>query len=164
MKQLFLKSLSVFFAVMLFGIQTFAFTLKASSPITKSEIQSVSEFDDSEIYGAFAGITDLDQYLAMNNGKTYSEVSQDNSALLTGVSSTTSLPLSAASGELALGIPSFLWGCAFGWVGLLIVYLVTDKDKEQTRKALWGCVVGTVIQVGLYIAVFATASTNTVTY
>jgi hypothetical protein len=161
MKQLILKSFSVFFAVMLFGMQTFAFTLKASTPITKSEIQSVSEFDESEIYDAFAGTSDLDQYLALNVGKTYSEVSQDNGELLAGVSSSTSLPLSASAGELALGIPSFLWGCVFGWVGLLIVYLVTDKDKEQTKKALWGCIVGTIVSVGLYIAVFATASTTT---
>ena len=157
MKQLILKSLSVFFAMLLFGVQTFAFTLKASSPITKNEIQSVTEFDDSEIYDAFASITDLDQYLALNNGKTYYDVSLDNSLLLNGISSNTLLPLSASSSELALGIPSFLWGCVFGWVGLLIVYLVTDNDKGQTKKALWGCIANGVVVVVYVMITFISA-------
>jgi len=135
-------------------MQTFAVAIKASSSITKIEIQSVAEFDDSEIYSAFAGVSELDEYLAMNNGKSYSEVSQNNSALLNGVSSTTTLPLSASPDNLALGIPSFLWGCVFGWVGLVIVYLVTE-NKEQTKKALWGCIASTVVTVGLYIVLFA---------
>ena len=52
-------------------------------------------------------------------------------------------------------IASFLWGCAFGWVGLLIVYLVTDNDKEQTKKALWGCLAN-----GVAIVVYATIIFN----
>jgi hypothetical protein len=157
MKQLVLKSLSVFFAFMLFGVQTFAFTLKSSSAITKSEIQSVSEFDDSEIYDAFAGIADLEQYLANNSGKTYSEVNQDNSLLLNGVSSTTSLPLNASGDQRALGIPSFLWGCVFNVVGILIVYLVTD-DTTQTKQALYGCLVGTAVWVILNFTAFSSSS------
>lgn len=169
MKKIILKVLCVFFAVLLFGMQTFAFSLKTSSPISKSEIQSVVEFDESEVYAAFAGITDLDQYLALNIGKTYSEVSQDNNALLTGVSSTTSLPLSVSPGELALGIPSWIWGCSFGIIGVLIVYLVTE-DKDQMKKALYGCIAGTVVGVAVYVVIIAgligatAASTNTYTY
>jgi hypothetical protein len=165
MKQLILKSFSVFFALLLFGMQSFALTLKASNstPITTNEIQSVSEFDDSEIYNAFAEVAELDQYLAENAGKTYNEVKLDNSTLLNGISSTTSLPLSASSDELALGIPSFLWGCVFGVVGLLVVYLVCE-NKEQTKKALWGCVVSTVITTALYVVVIAAEVGSTSTY
>ena len=163
MKQFFLKAFSVFFAVLLFGMQTFAFSLKAASPITENEIQAVSTFNDSEIYDAFAGVADLDQYLASNADKTYTEVSKDNSALLTGVSATTSLPVSASSDQEALGIPSFLWGCVFGIIGLLVVYLMTDNNKEQTKKALYGCIVGTVVSIGLYVLVIAAASTSAAT-
>lgn len=49
-------------------------------------------------------------------------------------------------GEPPLGIPSFLWGCILGWIGLLIVYLVSE-DKEETKKALWGCVVGSLVGI-----------------
>jgi len=164
MKQFILKSLSVFFAFLLLGMQSFAFTLKSSNstPLTQNEIQSVSEFDDSEIYNAFAGISDLDHYLAINEGKTYAEVNQENSILLNGISATTSMPLSASSDNLALGIPSFLWGCVFGVVGLLVVYLVCE-DKEQTKKALWGCVASTVVSTALYVLVIA-AEVSTTTY
>jgi hypothetical protein len=157
MKQLILKSLYVFFAVLLFSIQAIAFTLKASSTINRSEIISVSEFDDTEIYEAFAGISELDQYLSINNGKTYFEVSLDNSALLCQISSTTSLPLNNPSGKLALGIPSFLWGCLFNWAGLIIVYLGTDKDKGQTKKALWGCIANEVAIVAYVMITFISA-------
>lgn len=64
-------------------------------------------------------------------------------------------------GEPPLGIPSFLWGCILGWVGLLIVYLISE-DKEETKKALWGCVAATVAWVVFYFAfwgaVFASAA------
>ncbi len=163
MKQFLLKAFSVFFALLLFGMQTFAFSLKASSPITENEIQAVSAFDDAEIYDAFAGMADLDQYLATNTNKTYTDVSKENCALLNGVSATTSLPLSASSDQEALGIPSFLWGCVFGIIGLLVVYLMTDNNKEQTKKALYGCIVGTVVSVGLYVLIFAAAATTSTT-
>jgi hypothetical protein len=164
MKKTILKSFSVFLALLMFSMQTFAYTSKTSTSITKSEIQSVTEFDESEIYAAFADISDLDQYLAQHNDKSYTEVSQENATLLSGISATTTLPFSASSDELVLGIPSFLWGCVFGWVGLLVVYLVLE-NKVQTKKALTGCIVSTVVGVVFYVIVIAAAaSTGTTTY
>ncbi len=159
MKQIILKLFSVFLAVLMFSIQTFAFTSKTSTSITKSEIQSVTEFDESEIYDAFTEVSDLDQYLAQNNDKTYTEISQENATLLNGISSTTTLPFSASSDELVLGIPSFLWGCVFGWVGLLVVYLVLE-NKAQTKKALTGCVVSTIVGIVFYAVVIAAAASS----
>jgi hypothetical protein len=164
MKKTILKSFSVFLALLMFSMQTFAYTSKTSTSITKSEIQSVTEFDESEIYAAFADISDLDQYLAQHNDKSYTEVSQENATLLSGISATTTLPFSASSDELVLGIPSFLWGCVFGWVGLLVVYLVLE-NKVQTKKALTGCIVSTVVGVVFYVVVIAAAaSTGTTVY
>jgi len=159
MKKTLLKSFSVFLALLMFSMQTFAFTSRTSTSITKSEIQSVTEFDESEIYAAFADVSALDQYLAQNNNKSYTEVSQENATLVSGISTTTTLPFSASSDELVLGIPSFLWGCVFGWVGLLVVYLVLE-NKVQTKKALTGCVVSTAVSVVLYIVVIAAAASS----
>lgn len=159
MKKNLLKSFSVFLALLMFSMQTFAYTSRTSTSITKSEIQSVTEFDESEIYAAFADVSDLDQYLAQNNDKSYSEISQENATLVSGISATTTLPFSASSDELVLGIPSFLWGCVFGWVGLLVVYLVLE-NKVQTKKALTGCVVSTVVSVVFYVVVIAAAASS----
>lgn len=165
MKQTIFKSFSVLLAILMFSIQTFAYSSKISSPLTKSEIQTVTEFDDSEIYAAFSEVNDLDQYLSQNENSTYADISREDVSMLTNISATTSLPVSASSDELALGIPSFLWGCVFGIVGVLVVYLMTDNNKEQTKKAFYGCIVGTVVSVVIYVAVFAAAaSTTTTTY
>ena len=49
--------------------------------------------------------------------------------------------------EPALGIPGFWWGCVLGPVGILVVYLVTENDKEEVKKALYGCIVSGVFWV-----------------
>jgi hypothetical protein len=161
MKQMILKSFCIFFAVMMMTMQTFAYSISAANAITQSDIQTITQFNDTEVYDAFAEVSALDQYLTVNEGKTFADITKENSSILNGVSATTSLPLtSPASGETALGIPSFLWGCVLGWVGMLIVYLITE-DKEQTKKALYGCILGTVVEVVIYVVVFAAASTTT---
>jgi len=165
MKQMILKSFCVFLAFMMCTMQTFAFTISSTNSITQSDIQAFSQFEDSEVYAAFSDVTALDQYLSVNADKTFADVSKENSSILNSVSASTSLPLtSTGNDETALGIPSFLWGCVLGWVGMLIVYLVTE-NKEQTKKALWGCLVGTAVEVVLYVVlVAASASTGTSVY
>lgn len=56
--------------------------------------------------------------------------------------------------ELPLNIPAFWWGCFLGGLGILLVYIFTE-DKEQTKKALYGCLtVGGVVAV-IYIVLIA---------
>ncbi len=56
--------------------------------------------------------------------------------------------------EPALGIGGFWWGLILGWVGILIVYLVTE-DKEETKKALYGCIVQGVVGLACYVLYLA---------
>ncbi len=63
---------------------------------------------------------------------------------------------SMADGEHALGIPPFLWGFCLGIAGIAVVYFVTE-DNEQTKKALLGCVISTVVGTVLYFVLFAAA-------
>lgn len=143
------------------SMQSFAFNFKSAVAISDNEIQATTDFNDSEVYEAFADISTLDQYLQSNENKTYSDLETENSTLLNGVSSSTSLPLgSAPSDELALGIPSFLWGCVFGVIGVVVVYLMTDENKDQTKKAFYGCIASTVVGVVFYIVVIAAATTT----
>ncbi len=48
-------------------------------------------------------------------------------------------PLSL-NGEPPLGIPSFFWGCIFGVAGMIVVLIMTDKDKNEIKQALYGCI------------------------
>jgi len=57
----------------------------------------------------------------------------------------------ALESELPLGIPAFFWGCCFGLLGVILVILVTDNDKSQTKKALYGCLTATGTAVLLYL-------------
>jgi len=52
--------------------------------------------------------------------------------------------------DRALGIPGFVWGFCLGGIGILVVYLVTE-DKEETKKALYGCLTAGLIYTGCYL-------------
>ena len=60
-------------------------------------------------------------------------------------------------GEPPLGIPSFVWGMCCGFAGLAIVYFITE-DSEETKKALYGCITGTVISTVLYVILVAASA------
>lgn len=161
MRRILTKLMCVFLAMVMLNIPSFALSLKGSSGITQSEMKAVTEFSDAEIYSAFAALTQLDQYLQANTTQSYADVAKENSSMLNGVSSSSSLPLpGAASSEKALGIPSFLWGCAFGLLGVIFVYIMTDNNKDEAKKAFYGCLTWTAIWIIYYVAVIGVASSN----
>ncbi|MFB6316982.1 hypothetical protein [Saccharicrinis sp. FJH54] len=145
MKKLFLKTASVMLALVLFNAQTFAGALPFNGTDLSNEAQEVVNFSEDAIYDAFAEIDDVTNLISQND-VTYEELASQDVTNLELVSSSSSLPL-PADGEMGppLGIPSFLWGCVFGIVGLVLVYFLTDQDRDETRKALWGCIIATLI-------------------
>ncbi len=66
--------------------------------------------------------------------------------------------LMATDSEPPLGIPSFLWGCILGVIGILLVYILTDGDKLETKKALWGMLVWVGVWVILYVGVLSSSA------
>ena len=123
------------------------------------------EIDEQEFYYELADLTALDEYVESNEGITLSSI--DASSFLEDTQMMSVLAQVVDFWQLnepPLGIPSFLWGCVLGWVGILITYLVSD-DKEETKKALIGCVVQGGVVVLFYVfvfIVFATAATTTI--
>jgi hypothetical protein len=53
-------------------------------------------------------------------------------------------------GNPFLGIPSFLWGCVTGPLGILIAFVGTENDHSEAKKALWGCITQQVLVWGCY--------------
>ncbi len=109
----------------------------------------------------FSGLNALEQEVDARN-VTYNELAAENSALLNTVTENQDLgnALLGAGGrgdDTALGIPGFWWGFCLGLVGVLVVALTIDNDrakKEQIRKSLIGCLVGSVTWTLLYILFF----------
>lgn len=166
MKKFLLKSLSVFLAITLLASQNFSvYAGNATSAGTFDE--SVFSFDEEFLFAELAELAELDAYIEANNGVTFSDLENEGSLLIANMDNSAA-PMGMAEGEEPpLGIPSFLWGCVFGVVGLVIVYIMTDSDMDETKKAMWGCVASTAVSVVLYMVIWgawAAAATTTYTY
>lgn len=155
MKKVFLKSFSVFMAILLLAAQGQSLSAKTIDLGLPSVDESALVLDESSLNQAFAELNVLDSYVSQNEGVTYSDLQASGSELILNVSDSSSPMGMGGDGELPLGVPAFWWGCVLGWVGLLVVYLVTDNDKAQVKKALTGCLVATGAYVVFYVLWYA---------
>lgn len=105
----------------------------------------VMTFNEQAVNAEFEKLNKLEEFVAANEGVTIEDV--QNTELTQDLKLDTNTTNSVAVDDLPLGIPAFWWGCVLGLLGVLIVYLVSDKDKDQTKKAFMGCLVG----VGVYL-------------
>lgn len=108
-------------------------------------------FNEKAVNAEFEKLNKLEEFVAANEGVTIEDVK--NTELTQDLKLDTNVTNAVAAGELPLGIPAFWWGCVLGLLGVLAVYLITDKDKEQTKKALYGCLAWTVLWVVYVVAV-----------
>ena len=113
-------------------------------------------YDHNKVDKALTSVNVLDHYVS-TQGITADELNTDN-PVLANFSNESDMPVMGPNS--ALGIPGFIWGFVLGWVGILIVYLVTE-DQEETKKALWGCIANALLWVGCYFLFFAAAAGST---
>ena len=136
-----MKSISVFMALLLLTTQTISIAARPSDVRIADLDESVLILDESALDEAMMELNVLDEFLSGNPGVTYSDLESSESSLIVGIKDTAS-PLGMDSeNEPPLGVPSFLWGCILGVVGIILVYIITDGDKIETKKALWGMLV-----------------------
>ncbi|NPA46501.1 MAG: hypothetical protein GXO24_04715 [Chlorobi bacterium] len=112
-------------------------------------------YDRGKVEKALITANVLDKYVS-THAVTAAELDVNNNPILANFKDESSMP--AASSNQALGIPGFIWGLVLGWVGILIVYLVTE-DQEETKQALYGCIVNAVLWVGCYFLLLAGTAT-----
>ena len=149
MKKVLFKSMGVMLALVLLTAQTQSLSARTIDlGIQSIEIAELT-LDQVALDQAMSELNILDNYLAQNEGVTYSELQASGSDLITNISDNAS-PMGMPAGDDLLGIPAFWWGCILGWVGLLLVYILTDNDKAEVKKALKGCIVSSLVGVVLY--------------
>lgn len=120
--------------------------------------------DYNSVKAEFSELNQLGEMVMANESLTYSQLLATNGNLISEMNlvSEGAIPQGGEKNPV-LGIPSFLWGCGLGVVGMLVVYIVSDKDKVETKKAMWGCLTWTgisvVATVVYYVAIVGAVST-----
>ena len=164
MKIFLLKSISLFMAILLLFVQSQNLSAKNIEINIPGIDESMFELDESVLSTAMYELNRLNNYITQNEGVTYEDLKLFDSALIENVSNSSAPMGMTNESEDPLGIPAFLWGCFLGWVGILLVYMITDNDKAQVKKALTGCLVagGVYVVIGVvYIVLVATYVTTT---
>lgn len=98
-------------------------------------------YDKSSVNSQMSAINSVENFVNSNPGVTLDELQASNNDILNGVNLNANASSFSSLAEGPLGIPSFLWGCVLGAIGILLVYLIS-QDSEETKKALWGCLAG----------------------
>ncbi len=111
---------------------------------------SLFSYDKNAVHRSMKNVSAVENYVNSNEGVTLTTMNAEGTELATAANLSTSSSLSSSMFDGPAGIPSFLWGCVLGWIGILIVYLVT-QDSDETKKALYGCLIGWGVGFLLYL-------------
>jgi hypothetical protein len=112
-------------------------------------------YDSKKVNAEFSQLNKAEEMVSTNSNVTVEEVQAATNVDLD------TATVSAPAGELPAGIPAFWWGFCLGWIGLIVVYVVTDNDKDEVKKALKGCVISAVVGVVVYVVFFVLAAAST---
>ncbi len=113
---------------------------------TFSGLFANNEFEKTISDKEFEKVQKIEAFVEANPEVTLEKLQQSNSELLANVDlldETSTTTLNAVK-DMPL-VSGFWWGCCLGVIGLALVYFVTDHDKDQVRKALFGCLIATVL-------------------
>ncbi len=163
MKKFLLRSVSIVLAITLLSSQSFGLYARDISPTPKELDESVFSFDEELINSELSELNALDSYIEENQNVTFASLVEEGNPLVANIeNSAAPMGMADQDGEPPLGIPSFLWGCVFGVIGLVVVYIMTDENKDETKKALWGCVASTAVGAVIYMVAWGAWAATTV--
>ncbi len=101
---------------------------------------SLFSYDKAAVNAKMNNVSAVETYVNQNDGVTVSSMNADGQQLVAAANLSEENSLSSSLLDGPAGVPSFLWGCVLGPLGLLVVYLVT-QDGDETKKSLYGCIV-----------------------
>jgi hypothetical protein len=155
MKKYLFKALSIFLAVVLLEAQCQSLSAKTIETPVPNVDESIFSFNEETLNSVMQDLTTLENYVDQNEGVIFSDLSSAGSKLIINVESKAAPMGMETEAGSPLGIPAFLWGCLLGWVGILLVYILTDNDKAQAKKALTGCLVSSGVVLVFYVVYIA---------
>ncbi len=120
-------------------------------------------FDEEQIYDEFAELTQLESAISENVNLSATDINRMCSNFYNFENIKIGKDLQLINSLQSSGNMSYFWtGFAVGAVGafflysavagpitVAIIYFVTDKDIEKTKKAAWGCAAGTALGFGI---------------
>jgi hypothetical protein len=115
--------------------------LSISTYATDSDL----DFQSTDVKNEFSKVDKLEKYLVEHPDVTLEELKQTKPEFLKGFDLIANTDTNFAPTKNMPLVGGFWWGCCLGVVGLALVYFITDHDKDQVRKAFWGCVIATVL-------------------
>lgn len=117
-------------------------------------------YDEKKINAEFEQLNKIEAYVQKNEGTTLEALKTENPNLVDGISLKEESAVTIKDASDLFGIPAFLWGCVLGVIGILLVYIFTDNDKAQVKKALMGCLIGYAVVALVYFLAFAGAAAS----
>ena len=133
MKKLFVSVFLVFFA---------GFTIFANDA-------DLFKLDYNSVRAEFTQLDQLAVMVTSNSDLTYDMLKLSDGNLIESLRLVPESALPTGEKNPVLGIPSFLWGCGLGVVGMAVVYIVSNQNMDETKKSLWGCLTWTAVVVVL---------------
>jgi len=144
MKKVLQSFLCIVMALLMFSSQAIAYTNVSAALNSDSEIESVVDFDEAEIYNAFNDVNEL-LVTIESSDVTYADLEATDSDMLNNVSSMAAIAMNSNSSYSPPFISAFLWGCLFNLAGMLIVGITTEFDSDQLKKSAWGCLISSLL-------------------
>jgi hypothetical protein len=126
---------------------------------TKANDTDLFSYDKAAVMTALEYLSNIESYITSNPAISINDLMKTGNFLINGIDVSTA-PF-GINGEAPLGCPSFLWGCTLGVAGIILVYIFSDEDKEEAKKALWGCVtLYAIVGVIYVIAIIGSAASE----
>ncbi len=107
---------------------------------------SLFSYDKGAVNNKMNSVVAVENFVNQNDGVTISTMNAEGQKLAATANLSEETSISSSLLDGPAGIPSFLWGCVLSALGVLVVYLVT-QDGDETKKALYGCLVGAAVYV-----------------
>ncbi len=146
------KRLSIVFVFFVLSVSIKAITLNAE----------LFDYNEEKVAAEFSELNLLESMLIENPDLSLSDIAFRFPQYAYLLEDKEVLPFGNTQVAAPGNIPSFWWAFSFSFVGsyfiygavagpiaVAIVYFNTDKNKPETKKAIYGCLTGTVLGLGI---------------